>query len=810
MGADLRAGTVTMLFTDIDGSTRLIDELGEDAYVRALGEHRRVLRAAFSAHGGVEVDTQGDALFYVFADPAEALAAADQGQEALTPGKVKVRMGLHTGDLLLTSEGYAGRELHRAARIAAVGHGGQVVLSATTRALVGGDLTDLGEHRLKDFAEPVWIFQLGQGRFPPLKTISNTNLPWPTSSFVGREQEVAKVVELLQGAARLVTLSGPGGSGKTRLAIKSAAELVPQFRNGVFWIGLAALRDPALVAETIAQTLGAKDGLAEHVGERELLLLLDNFEQVVEAAPELASLLESCPNLRLLVTSRELLRIRGEVGYVVPPLQHPEAVELFCARSGLEPSEEIAELCARLDDLPLAVELAAARVSVLSPAQILARLAQRLDLLKGGRDAEARQQTLRATIEWSYELLDERERRLFAKLSVFTGGCTLESAESVAGADLDTLQSLVDKSLLRHTNERFWMLETIRELAIERLAEDGDADELRQRHIAYFLELAELAQPELDAASSSIWFDRIEAEHDNVRVVLADTLEHGRAGVALRLGHAIHTFWFARGYWGEGRRWLESALAGTTDPYLRADALPAAGVLAIWQGDVESGRAVSEELLTLAEQIGSTRARAEGLLIAGIVTTDPDEEVRLATEAAQLARDLGDWALVGHCANNIGNVELGRDNYERALDLFEESLAAGRQLDNQDLVARAATNLGLTTFLLGDVEGARPLLRDGLNAARALGQIEGFVYGFVGLAAAYAQENPSLAARLLSRADAMCEETAYRLEPLEGRVRDETKAQLRANLGEDEYAVACRDGRALTLEDALSLALRQD
>ena len=333
MRADLPGGTVTLLFTDIEGSTRLIDELGEEAYVRALAEHRRVLRAAFSAHGGVEVDTQGDAFLYVFADPGKALAAADQGQEVLASGEVKVRMGLHTAELRLTSEGYAGRELHRAARIAASGHGGQVVLSAATRALVDGDLADLGEHRLKDFAEPVWIFQLGEERFPPLKTISNTNLPRPASSFVGREREVAEVVELLQDGARLVTLSGPGGSGKTRLAVESAAELVPEFRNGVFWVGLAALRDPALVAETVAQTLGAKDGLAEHIGERELLLLLDNFEQVVEAAPVLGSLVESCPNLRLLVTSRELLRIRGEVDYPVPPLAGSEAVELFCTRS---------------------------------------------------------------------------------------------------------------------------------------------------------------------------------------------------------------------------------------------------------------------------------------------------------------------------------------------------------------------------------------------------------------------------------------------------------------------------------------------
>ena len=488
---ELPSGTVTVLFTDIEGSTRLIEELGEEGYVQALIEHRRLVRSAFASHGGVEVETQGDAFLYVFPDPAEALAAAAQSQQALASGPVKVRMGLHTAELRLTGEGYSGHELHRAARIAACGHGGQVVLSAVTRELVEGDLTELGEHRLKDFPEPVALFQLGQEHFPPLKTISNTNLPRPASSFVGRQEERDEVVNMLGNGTRMVTLSGPGGSGKTRLALEAAAELVPTFMAGVFWVGLAAVREPALVTETIAQTLGAKEGLAEHIAERDLLLLLDNFEQVVEAAPELGPLLERCPNLKLMVTSRELLRINGEVEYPVPPLSEPEAVELFCERARLEPDETIAELCRRLDDLPLALELAAARTSVLSPAQVLERLSQRLDLLKGGRDADPRQLTLRATIAWSHDLLDDEERGLFARLAVFRGGCTLEAAESVADADLDALQSLVEKSLLRHTNERFWMLETIREFALERLVESGAEAEVRSRYAAHFVRYAE-------------------------------------------------------------------------------------------------------------------------------------------------------------------------------------------------------------------------------------------------------------------------------------------------------------------------------
>ena len=380
------------------------------------------------AADGVEVDTQGDAFFFAFPTAPGAVGAAQAMSEALAAGPIHLRVGLHTGTPLVTDEGYIGDDVHLAARVAAAGHGGQVVLSLATRAhLDGVALTDLGEHRLKDIEGPVAIFQLGDLSFPPLKTISNTNLPRPASSFIGREQELEDIFARIERGARLLTLTGPGGSGKTRLALEAASSMVPKYRAGVFWVGLAALRDPSLVIEQIAQTLGAKDELAAHIGEREMLLLLDNLEQVVEAAPELSRLLRACPNC-LLCTSRELLRVQGEVEYAVPPLAAPEAVSLFCERSRLEPSDEIAELCARVDNLPLAVELAAARAKALSPAQILDRLTSRLDLLQGGRDADPRQQTLRATIGWSYDLLSEDEQRLFRTLSrlrrrLHTGGC---------------------------------------------------------------------------------------------------------------------------------------------------------------------------------------------------------------------------------------------------------------------------------------------------------------------------------------------------------------------------------------------------
>jgi predicted ATPase/class 3 adenylate cyclase len=601
VSSDLPTGTVTFVFTDIEGSTRLLHGLGAEGYAEALDEHRRLVREAFAREGGVEVDTQGDAFFYGFADAAAAVRAAAAANEALRAGPILIRMGLHTGEPHRTAEGYVGADVHLGARIAAAGHGGQVLLSAATRALLDRGVTELGEHRLKDFAEPVAIFQLGEERFPPLKTIANRNLPRPTSSFVGRERETAEVAELVRGH-RLVTLNGPGGSGKTRLALEAAAELVGEFKAGVFWVGLATIRDAALVPEAVAQALGAQDGLVDHVGERELLLLLDNLEQVVGAAPELATLVESCPNLHLLVTSRELLRVRGEVGYPVPPLAATEAVSLFCERGGLEADETIAELCRRLDNLPLAVELAAARTSVLTPAQIVHRLGKRLDLLKGGRDAETRQQTLRATIAWSHGLLDDHEKQLFARIAVFQGGCTLDAAETVADADLDVLQSLCDKSLLRYSDHRYWMLETIREYALEQLAASSEAGDLRRRHAGHYLALAEAAEPELRRYTREP-LDRLEHEHDNARAALDHLEVSGDLDGTLRLASAVWAFWFARGHVVEGRRRLDSTLAADPRPTAaRARALVGSAALSFSESALARGRA--EEALEIYESLG--------------------------------------------------------------------------------------------------------------------------------------------------------------------------------------------------------------
>jgi predicted ATPase len=728
MRAELPVGTVTFLFTDIEGSTRLIEALGEDGYVDALGEHQRVLRTAFAAHGGVEVGTQGDAFLYVFTNPSQGLAAAAGGQEALAGGPVRVRMGLHTGRVRLTREGddYTGREVHRAARIAATSHGGQIVVSAATRALVEGELMQLGEHRLKDFDDPVALYQLGSKRFPPLKTISNTNLPRPASSFVGRQRERDELVAMLSNGTRLVTLSGPGGSGKTRLAIEAATELVPAFKAGVFWVGLSALRDPGLVMETVAQTLGAKHALAEHIGERELLLLLDNLEQVIEAAPELSGLLEGCPNLRLLCTSRELLRVQGEVDYQVPPLASAEAIALFCERSRLDSTSEVAELCQRLDDLPLAVELAAARTALFSPGQLLAKLSQRLDLLKGKRGADPRQQTLRATIEWSYELLVPEEQALFARLAVFSGGCTYEAAEEIAGADPDILQSLLDKSLLRKRNSslgpRYWMLETIRDYAAEKLEASGEAERLARRHLAFYFALGEDVDERDKAGEYEV--GRIEEERENLRGAL-DTALALEPDQALDLAGRLGPYWNRRGQYREGRQRLAAALAAAPAARgsARVRALSEAGTLALFQADLDAAEQLGREALVLAREHDDRSGTAYALNLLGGVTGARGDDIaalKWYEESLEEYEAAGDYA--GRLAQlqNLASNAISRRDYQLAVSLLREKIASTGDRDTYAL----AIAVGLLGFALagnGENEEARRSFEESLEMSRVQG-----------------------------------------------------------------------------------------
>jgi predicted ATPase len=723
---ELPAGTVTFVFSDIEGSTRLLRELGE-GYAGALDAHRALLRDAFRSRGGVEVDTQGDAFFSAFADAREAVAAATAAQRALEAGPVRVRMGLHTGRPERTDEGYVGLDVHLGARIAAAGHGGQVVLSRATYELLDGvPCRDLGEHRLKDFDEPAWIFQLGDEVFPPLKTIANTNLPRPASSFVGRDAEIGEVASRLRNGTRLLTLTGPGGSGKTRLAIESAAELVGDFRAGVFWVGLAPLRDPALVLPTVGHAVGAQGPLDVHIGDREQLLLLDNLEQVIAAAPQLGELVEACPNLRLLVTSRELLRVRGEVEYEVLPLANSEAVALFCDRAQLEAGAAVEELCRRLDDMPLAVELAAARAKLLTPEQIVERLGQRLDVLKGGRDADPRQATLRATIEWSHDLLDGDEQRLFARLSVFPG-CTLEAAEAVCDADLDVLQSLVEKSLVRRTGERFWMLQTIREYAGERLAASGEADEIGRRHAEYFRVVAEstcLATERVEAGAMR--YDLARTEQDNFRAALDWAQEHDPE-LGLVIAVELEQFWVSSDPFEAVRRFaalLERA--GPLPPELEARVARVYGGTSTVAGDAEQGRRLHERSLALYEELGDEFGVVHlrhRVAVSDINGGDLPGAKMVLEDNVVRARELGSTFLEAEALGALGSIEYGLGNVESAIELMRRHVELSNQLGFLWFVAVGLVNLAEYGLELGDLEEAERAGRECAAVCRAIGDV---------------------------------------------------------------------------------------
>jgi predicted ATPase/class 3 adenylate cyclase len=737
---DLPAGTVTFLFTDVEGSTALLHRLGQERFAEALAEHRRLIRAACASHDGVEVDTQGDGFFFAFADSAAAIFAAQELTTALAEGPIRVRAGLHVGQPLLTTEGYVGADVHLAARVAASAHGGQVVLTRATAgdAQIDAELTDLGEHRLAGFDGPVSVLQVGTEAFPPLRTISNTNLPRPASSFVGRERELEEVRAHLEAGARIVTLIGPGGSGKTRLAIEVATSLVPAFRGGVFWVGLSTLRDPALVTETIARTLGVKGDLRDYLRERELLLLIDNFEQVVDAAGDLASLLRDCPGLTAIVTSRELLRIQGEVDCPVPAMAEREAVSLFCARSRLEPTRDIAELCRRLDNLPLAVELAAARTKALSPAKILERLSERLDLLRGLRDADPRQQTLRTTIAWSYDLLTDEERRLFRRLSVFADGCVIEAAESVCDADLDALQSLLEKSLLGLSGERYWLLETIREFAAEQL-DEGEAALVQRRLRAYVLELAEASAPDLHTAREGAVSEALAPEYGNIRAAVSHALAAGEPDEVGRLIGALYAFLISHGRLGEAREWTEAVLAQRDRLSERglAEALVGGGEIARFAGDLDRAVELKEELAAVDAELQRPNWRAATLADLAEIELDRGDLVaaRRYAERSAAAGMGGRAALCfGELALRAGDLDAAERRGSEALSHFEEGAfnhacalellgeTARRARDDDRALARFAA--ALRTFAT---------IRDGGSMADCLD-------GFARLAAANGDE----------------------------------------------------------------------
>jgi predicted ATPase/class 3 adenylate cyclase len=812
---ELPSGTVTFLFTDIEGSTRLLQELG-DGYAEALAEHRRLLRDAFTRRSGVEIDTQGDAFFVAFSRAQDAVLAAEAGQAALADGPISVRMGIHTGEPLLTDEGYVGIDVHRAARIAAAGHGGQVLLSRTTHDLLDStfELRDLGDHRLKDLTASERIYQLGHEDRPPLKSLNQTNLPVQPTSLIGRGRELGEILDLVHGH-RLVTLTGAGGAGKTRLGLQAAAELVEEFRDGVWFVSLSALRDPKTVLPTIGQTLGVpqQQSLEEHLEHKQALLLLDNFEQLLDAAPQIAGLVQGAVATKVLATSRSPLHLAGEREYPVPPLTDEDAVALFVervrsAKPSFEADEHVGEVCRRLDNLPLAVELAAARTRILTPAQLQERLEQSLPLLSGGaRDAPERQRTLRATIDWSYDLLSDDEKQLFRRLAVFAGSFDVDAAEEVCDADLDVLASLVEKSLLRQTAEgRFFFLATIREYAGERLAEDPAWKGLRRRHAERTLRVAELAK-----ALHHEGLDELQALHDDARAGLDFLVGAGESELALRLALAFEVFWFGRGHVREGLRRLESvlAVAGDAPADLRVAAMNRAASLARVGGDPETAERHALAALALARELADPAAVAAALRELGQVAlarNDHAGALAFYDEALAVARDAGDSIVP--TLTDLADVALAAGELEHAIEYSAEAAGLADGPDADTVKAIAAFNTASALIQLGRGDEAPPHLHDALEMVVALDYPEVTGWCLVATSAIAAPVDSREALLLLGSGEAAVRSAGAELGPAEQRLREWILASLRVRLGPDDVEKRLESGRSLSIEEGVSLARR--
>ncbi len=733
MNPILPTGTVTFLFTDIEGSTKLARE-HPATWETARARHHAILREAIESHNGYVFQIIGDAFCAAFHTAGEALHSSVKAQRDLETSEflknsevsIRVRIGIHTGKAEIQDDGqyHAYLTMSRVQRLMSAGHGGQTLISLATQELVRDELPenitlrDMGEHRLKDLIHPEHIYQVNTpdlpSIFPALKTLDAqlNNLPTQLTPFVGREREIAAVLGLLRNPdVHLVTLTGAGGTGKTRLSLQVAAELLDEFEHGVWFVELASITDPELVLPTIAATLKVKESaetaieqaLQNHLHNKHLLLALDNFEQVVGAAPQIVALLSAAPKIKIMVSSREVLRLRGEHAYPVPPLGLPEtkrrqtaavlaqyeAIALFVQHAQAanpsfildeENASPVADICACLDGLPLALELAAARSRLLKPAVMLEKLKNKLDTLtSGARDLPHRQQTIRGAIDWSYELLDEPEKVLFARLGIFVGGWTLESAESVCGGEgsvdiLNGIESLLDKSLIRQMDgrsgeTRFTMLETIREYAFEKLSQRAEFGSVRQAHADAVASLLEKVRVSIATSEEAIWFARLDDELDNLRSAVEWTLENNQPTVAMLAGR-INLYWYERVNYREPLQWLERALVIQTDvPSMqKAYALNSAGALYSNLGDMIRAKIYYESALPLFLE-GNDR---KGMAI---------------------------------ILNNLGNMEFNEKNFEKARQFYEESLTHGEPVSWTS--AMTSINLGSLARLRGDWEQAR-------------------------------------------------------------------------------------------------------
>jgi predicted ATPase/class 3 adenylate cyclase len=904
-------GTITLMFTDIEGSTRLVHQLG-DRWEAVLADHHRLLREAFQPRGGTEVDTAGDGLFYTFPSARAAIAAAVAGQRALGaqewPAEVRVRMGIHTGEPISSEAGLVGPDVHRASRICGAGHGGQVVVSATTRDLAERDLpddvafVDLGEHRLKDLPSPDRLFQVvapGLARdFPPLRSIDSrpNNLPRQLTTFVGRQREISEAKRIL-AQSPLLTLTGPGGVGKTRLAIETAADLLDEYEDGVWFVDLGLVTDPAFVGHAIAASLGVMDAagqpivdtVIDHVRRRHVLLVLDNCEHLVDAvARTIDALLRSCVSLRAIATSREAFMIGGEAVLPVPSLSAPgeqvtaiedlahyESVRLFTERAVASlPSfrvtdrnaAAIVQICRRLDGVPLALELAAARVRALPVEQIAARLDDRFRLLTGSsRITVPRHQTLRQTIDWSHDLLAEDERAVFRRLAAFVGGCSLEAAEVVcagapvdAEAVVDVLSRLVDKSLLVAEMDaeeaRYRQLETIREYARDRLIDAGEASDTLRRHRDWYLAMVGRAAPAFFRGVESVpWIERLEREHDNLLAALQwSTDEPGEATAVLQLAAGLWRFWEIRGHLGEGRQWLETALQATDGEVsaLRADAYTGAGILAFMQGDHDAAHGFHERSLDLHRRVGDyvgIAFAANNLANAAVLSGDYAAARRLYVPGLEWARSQGNLRPLGFALVNMadavaldGELELAREHYEEGIQCFrtagdrwgeafaldslgvalgrqgdhvgaegyhDDALAISRELGDQRGVARVLAHLADVAARTGDRPRARRLLAESFEIRRGLGDLAGMASAIERLATVVSSDDAHAGAVLLGSAEAVRDSIRAPVPPTVRGEYEACRRQLREALGEPAFEDARSEGRRLSPAAALATIL---
>ena len=897
----LPAGTVTLLFSDIEGSTRLLESLGE-RFGDVLDEHRRIVRGAIAEHGGHEVRTEGDAFFVAFMRASDAVRAAVAAQRGLAacawPGgvSVRVRMGLHTGEPRVVGADYVGMDVHRAARICSAAHGGQVLVSETTERVLAGQvlegvgLRDLGEHRLKDLSRALRIYQVVAGGlvadFPPLRapegSPSGLSDRWaePTTLF-GRERDVGRVAGLVgELRTRLVTLVGPGGVGKTRLAIATAARLADDFADRARFVELGSVSEPGELAPAIVRALGApvrrgessSDALLRFFAERHLLLVLDNFEQLVDGAPLVGELLVACPGLTVLITSRQPTGLRAERLYPVRPLEVPDAsrlaagmklerygaVAMFCDRARARDPDfaldqasapHVCEICRRLDGLPLALELAAARIGLLSPAELAARLNQTLALLVGGaRDAPERQRALRATIDWSFHLLTEPEQRAFAHMAVFAGGTTAATAEEVAGASLETLDSLVAKQLLVRRDDRLAMLETVREYALERLAMDPDADAVHDRLATWCLGFAREATPHLVRADRVAWLARLDAELPNLLAALAWALEAGRAELALQLVAALGEYWWRSYRWEDGLPWIDAALERARDalPGARATALlyrarlvgtrrhqradleaslalfratddlagtaACIGHLAIaeaWIGHDERAKALLDDALQLAERAHNEEILSFVLAENAYSAASYDDAARRASPAVahlQRAGNLRDLALV---CNVTAYLAIAERRQHDAIAWLNRGLEAARRLGDPNSTFLIWGNYGLAKLFDDELEEASHAFREALAVCRDAGSEDIVDETLLGLAAVAALQDEPARAACLSGAAREHEAAARNVseEAVQTRLIDEYLTPARDRYGPENWNHAAIQGASLTVQEAIDLAL---